>query len=909
VNAFPPPVGRPAPRLRPRVRRGALAGAAAGAVAVALSWTPALDGLEARSYDLRSRWIADPSAAHPSIAVVAIDENSLEVYRERLGRWPWSRDVHATLVEYLHAAGARLIVFDVLFPEPDPRDPEADANFAEVIAASGRVILPMTFTPGDAAAAALWEERRGNGSREALRRFSWGRAPVGAARRHYAEPPWPGFSRGALALGDAAIEPDPDGVLRLYRPVVAFGGEVYPSLAVAAARAAEPERFGGPVTVEGDRLVVGPTGLPTVGGRLALRWRGTFQERAGSTYPVYPVFHVLNSVEQVLSGEPPDVPFDRFAGRIVFIAVTGAGLQDARSTPLRPLEPGVHVHATAVDNLLSGDPIRGARWYESGALTLSVPLVVGVAAATPGSVVLAAGAALLLLTLLLALTAVALAGGLWLPLAGPLLAGGLAYAGATAAGYMVEGRERRRVREIFGRYLAPEVVRRLAEDPSALRLGGDRVEVSVLFTDVRGFTSLSERLPPETTLTLLNEYLEAMSEIVFRHGGTLDKFIGDAVMAFWGAPLADPQHARRAVAAALEMQEAAERIERAWAGRGLGQPFAIGVGVSTGEAVVGNVGSLTRKLDYTAIGDTVNLASRLEGLTKEHHVPILVCEATAAAASTFFHFDDLGEVRVKGKERGVRILGARPRVPGGRTAAALGAALLLLAGLATELPAQQPERLQWSAWYYRPASPTRNEQTADLALAGRVEIFSRHPQWRAEVQRPAQEEVVLVEDGSGVRVLTRLGATPLARHALAEDPLVRRIVEELAAPPQRPRHGRTAVRSGEGEVTWVVARQPAADPQVPDRLFSTSASGMLGRRLVRLGVDAAGGERTSAVATAAARGVARVRTAQGEITVQPDSAAVARLDRIHVPLEELDRFLREAGLGPHAAAPGGEAGR
>jgi adenylate cyclase len=890
-------------RLRSGLRRGTVAGVVAGTLAVALSGSEALADLEARSYDLRSRWTADASRAHPDIVVVAIDENSLDVYRDRLGRWPWSRDVHATLIEYLHAAGARLVVFDILFPEPDLRDPEADRNFAEVIAASGRVVLPMTFTPGDAVEASRWSERRGRREDDALRRLALGSDGGSEARRAYAEPPWTFFLAGAVAVGDASIDPGEDGVLRHYGPAIGYGGDLYPSLALAAARAAEPERFGGPVSVEDRALAVGTVTLPADRGRLVLRWRGPYQGKGGSTYPVFPAFHVLNSVEQVLAGDTPDVPFERFEGKIVLVGVTGAGLQDARSTPLRPLEPGVHLHATALDNLLSGDPIRAASPLQGGALVLFSGLAVGLAAAIPSSVALAAAASLLLLLILAGLTGTALAAGLWLPLAAPVLAGVVAYAGATATGYMVEGRERRRVREIFGRYLAPEVVRRLAEDPAALRLGGDRVQVTVLFTDVRGFTALVERLPAEVTIELLNDYLEAMAEIVFRHGGTLDKFIGDAVMAFWGAPLPDAHHAGRALAAAMEMQQAAERIDRAWAGRGLGQPFAIGVGVSTGEAVVGNVGSLSRKLDYTAIGDTVNLASRLEGLTRQHGAPILVSEATAAAAGLDFEFSDLGEVHVKGKERGVRILGvraARREAGGVRSAVALGAGLLLLAGAAGALQAQEPERLKWSAWYYQPSAPGQDVRSESLTLVARVELYSKHPLWRAEIQRPGQEDAVLVEGGSGVRVLTRLGATPLARHALADDALARLLVAELASAPVRPRTGRSAVRGTGGEIAWIVARRPTANPQVPDQLFSTSGTGMLGRRLVRLGVDAAGGERTTAVATAAARGVARVRTAGGEITIQPDSAAVARLDRIEIRLEELDRFLREAALGPHA---------
>lgn len=329
--------------------------------------------------------------------------------------------------------------------------------------------------------------------------------------------------------------------------------------------------------------------------------------------------------------------------------------------------------------------------------------------------------------------------------------------------------------------MPPEYVRRLADDFESVALGGERAEITILFSDIRGFTNLSERLPPSAVIEILNEYLERMSEVVFRHGGTLDKFIGDAVMAFWGAPVPIADHANKALTAALDMIAELDGLNARWKERGEPTELAIGVGLNTGPAVVGNIGSLTRKLDYTAIGDAVNLASRLESLNKTYGTTILVSESTLTAAGGGYATRAVEAVTVKGKKKPVNVfelLGRKedPAATGGSGPTLRGAmaAAALLVACATGASAQD-ERARWTDWLYVPGSwsagqlvrsATSDADTEALALVAHVEAYSSLPRWRVEVSKLSDGEtleapVVVIGGQTPPVVLTALGSAPL----------------------------------------------------------------------------------------------------------------------------------------------------
>ncbi len=888
---------------RPLVRlgHGLALGAVAAVLLLAVRDSEPLRLLEARTFDVRARWAAEPARADTGIVFVDIDPASLQAYRESLGRWPWPRDAHAAIVQYLSAAGARLIVFDVMFPEADVGDPEADTIFAEALSASGRVILPLLFGRAQTA-------ERGAGD-------------TGVGAFQSMEAPHPLFRSEALDLGSVNLNADPDGVVRSDRLVYAYDGRLYPSLALAAARQLAPERFGGTPNVQSGEVRLAGERVPVTEGRMVLRWRGPYLEGGTSTYPIYPAFRILNSAAQVRVGAPPDVPMAALRGKVVFVGVTAAGTEefDARPNPMRAFDPGVLVHATALDDLLQGDWIERAPWWADGVTVAAAALGVGGLTAL-GTPWLAAAASVVVLTLVAAGAFVAFAGGWWVGLAAPLVAGGLTLLAGLTVSWATEGREKRRVRDLFSRYVSPEYVRRLTDDVENLRLGGQRRELTLLFSDIRGFTSLSERLPAEEVIGVLNEYLDRMTAVVFEHGGTLDKFIGDAVMAFWGAPVPEPRQATRAVEAALHMLEETATLNRQWRERGVPVELEIGIGVHTGEAVVGNVGSLARKLDYTAIGDAVNLASRLESLNKELGTHVIVSESTRIAVEGDYDFRALDEVRVRGKEKPVKIYelrgpgqGSPTRRPSAPSTLALVATLL---GLLAPTPGAAQQKARWTDLYYRPGAwngaqltghRTTNRDTDTLALAALVEVYSAPPRWRAEVVRVRSattldsEPLVLVMDGSQVQVLTGMGSTPLSEHAAGDDSLVAAVVSQIRSSGGRvdttPGTRRLVDAAPSGVVQWVVLRRPAARAEFADALLDTGTGGRLGRRLAQLGVQAAGGERRSeVVASAGARGVVTVRTVDGEITVTPDTAAIRGLEQVRIGILDLERFWREGGL-------------
>ena len=639
-------------RLLNPVVAGALVAAAVAALAGLARLSPEgpfdLASLPERLLlDVRLR-LRGPHAIGPEVALVALDDKTSHTDQSLVER----RAGIARLIRAIHAAGAKVIGLDVFFNEPEePVDPAlardvlayldrcaegcaggeglellrrlraeltGDAEVAAALREAGDGVLAITAVRGDPANA------------PSLPRGRYGQSVTGRAPPLPVEQvssPLAVINDAAMSLGFVNVEEDRNRIIRDMAAGRSVGTAVYAPLAVqlvaAYLRVARAR-----VVYDGTngQVLLGERSIPFEDdGRFLLNPRGP-----AGTFPTW-------SAVDVVRGQ---IPKGALAGRIVLVGITLLG-HDRASTALGDEMPGAEVHAALVDNILRGDLLRrGPRWADALACLL-LGLLVSVCfwpRLLPGALA-QIGASLGATALWLGVAQLALSrANLWFSWFWPATAGLLGLATCLSVSYATEGRQRRRLRRAFSHYLADEVIREFEKSGQELRLGGERRVLTALFSDIRGFTTLSERLDPMQLVRFLNTHLGAMTGAVLSQGGLLNKYIGDALMAFFGAPVAHGNHVERALAAALSMHKELEALN-AGPFREMGLKVAVGVGLNTGEMVVGNVGSRQR-VDFTVIGDAVNLASRVEGLNKEFGTRILITEATHEWAK--------GEVEVRG---------------------------------------------------------------------------------------------------------------------------------------------------------------------------------------------------------------------------------------------------------------------
>jgi adenylate cyclase len=590
--------------------------------------------LEDKTLDLRFS-LRGKKAPGPETVIAAIDEKSIN----KLGRWPWPRSVWARVVDRLTEDGATVIVFDVFFPEPE--NVESDDLFQRAIMRSGRVVLPVVFDLGE-------QGYKESGFTDKKLDFLTSSAyPV---RLHADEPFFQPsatmvlptmvrFSAFAKKLGHINMVPDVDGTLRWEMLAIEYQGEFYAPIGLQAARTylgVKDEDFG--LDYRGS-VRLGDATVPTDRhGRMLINYRGP-----NGTFPLFSVSDIIDGL----------TPKGTFRDKIVLIGATAIGIFDLRVTPFSTNMAGIEKHASVVDTILRHDFIT----HTDAAvipLIFLFALTMGITLPRLGA---KAGAALFLALFLgygVAVYWLFAAKGVWFNLVYPASAILLGYMSQTAFRFFTEERRAREIRRMFSSYVAKRIVDELIRDPSKAKLGGERKEITVLFSDIRGFTTFSEKHQPEEVVSLLNEYLGAMTDIVFEYEGTLDKFVGDAIMALWGAPVGQPDHAERGVRCALAMIGKLQQLQKKWAVEGK-YAIDIGVGINTGEMVVGNMGAEGKKMDYTVIGDNVNLAARLEGLTRQYNNHIIVSEFTYEKVKDIVRVNELGSVTVKGKEKPVVI--------------------------------------------------------------------------------------------------------------------------------------------------------------------------------------------------------------------------------------------------------------
>lgn len=619
-----------------------LACAALGLAAHTGGWLAAAEGI---TFDWRARLFATPAPADLPIRLILIDDESLE----QVADWPWPRELYGLLVSRLHQAGARGVAFDLLMPLP-AEYPSWDESFAAAMAQAGEpqdgeqsmpVVLPVL--PRQESATVSWPPGAPEPFHLTLSE-SWRPGSRPRSREALFLPtasfPTTELLGAVTALGHArgsAREAGP--VVRRFHPLQIFDRRPLPALGLAlwAVRESAVE-----LVAEEHRLRIGPRSVPLDGeGLTALRFRRPDRH----LYRALSANWALRSAEEELEEEVRDA--------YVLVGVTADGTFDRFATPVDPLTAGVEIHATVLDNLIHGDFLAPApSWVVAALLVL---LAVAGAAATAQlyrpailAAIFLAGVAVPVAT---AFAAYPL--GFWWPLVEPTAATVLALVAGTALHSATEGRRRRFLLQAFGRYLSPVVVQKLIEDPSRLELGGERRELTIFFSDLEGFSTFAERLDPRELTTLLNEYLSEMTERILEEEGTLDKYEGDAILAFWNAPLDQEDHALRACRTALACQRRLAQMQDRLRGR-VGGDLKMRIGIHSGPVVVGNLGSRTR-FDYTVLGDAANLASRLEGANKAFGTYLMVSEVTWKQVADRFLGREIGELVVHGRRTPVRV--------------------------------------------------------------------------------------------------------------------------------------------------------------------------------------------------------------------------------------------------------------
>ena len=600
------------------------------------------------------------------VVLVVIDERSLQ----ELGRWPWSRDKQAQLVREIGDGGAKVIGLDLIYAEAETTDflrdlqeiisttqetgalprvsrqilekmlavADADHQFANSLRAVHNVVLAFplivpetrlvqqdilqkTATPQVIKKSEFMLVRQAS-RREALQPY----------RATAALPPLTPFVDEAVGLGHIYSLPDPDGVTRHEYLALRYGDAYYPSFALEIARSylGVPRDRMSLVLEEGVHL--GDVLIPLDHrARMLINYAGPDQS-----------FPYVSATDVVHKRVPPGT----FRGKAVLVGGTALGTYDQKATPLSANFPGVEKNATVVENIVHRQFLSKSIW--SGPLEIGLVLLFGLTLtyalqklrALPGTVI--TGTAFL--GYLATAEYLFISQDTSIPVITPLSTITLVFIASTVSSFMAKEKQAREIRAMFSSYVSPRIVEELMSSPSKATLGGQRKELTMLFADLTGFTSFSEKHPAEEVVAQLNEYLGAMTDIVFRWNGTLDKFVGDAIVVFWGAPLDQPDHAELAIKCALHMRKRLGELQAKWRAEGKAE-LDNGIGINTGIVVVGNIGAEGKKIDYTVIGDQVNLAARFQGLTRRFGCSIVMTEYTAERIKGLIEVEDLGDNR------------------------------------------------------------------------------------------------------------------------------------------------------------------------------------------------------------------------------------------------------------------------
>ncbi len=604
--------------------------------------------LEAKTLDSRFSINDPPEQVSEDIILVGIDDSSLKYFSDNGISWPWPRDFYAHLLGYLTDSGVKSVIFDLLFYQPDIDRGESDATetdkaFAGAIHANGTVVLASQLT------------QENLGSHFDLSRFYLHlnkKDSITLNPYNGILAPIESFLHATRHLGIVNVEPDADGIIRRVPLIYPFNGRFLPQIAVSAFLSSKNKPV--PLRLSSKYLDIGQTQVPLDNaGNYLIHWYG--RQSTCQFIRCVPLAAVIQSASAVQAGVTPQLLPNVFKNKFVIIGVTAAGLMDLKSTPVSDIHPGMEIWATILLNLIRNDFVKHSSLLLNSLRVMIVTFgVFLLITKIPG---IASHVLVLLMTLLVGVETVwawrfhRLALSFTMPICGLMVS----YLAHTSLGYFIEGQAKRKISKAMTRYLHPDIVQQIARDPEQVKMGGQEVEATVMFSDIYDFTTISENFSPHELVAHLNRYFSDISSFILDHGGMLDKYTGDGIMAIFGAPLPREDHALLACRAALAHRNFSSKL-------GSGKELSVSdrfhsrtrLGIHSGNIVAGNIGS-ERRMDYTAIGDTVNLSARLEGVNKIYKTKIILSHATYKRIKNEFICRELDFLKVKGKTTPTRI--------------------------------------------------------------------------------------------------------------------------------------------------------------------------------------------------------------------------------------------------------------
>ena len=628
---------------------GVLVGLGSAIFALVLWATPVLQSWEYITWGWRVTTFAKPSPATDQIKLILIDQYSLDWGASVSGwPWPWPRQVYEAVINFCRRGGARVIAFDMLYSEPSMYFVSDDVMFGEAIGQSNDFVLAF-FMGHQAGQTDVWPDHLAPNPVVINGLSSW---LIPRPHAELEEPratfPVSEIARNVTLLANVKDVPDTDGTFRRVAPFRVFDGTPVPFLGLGAYLVAytNPPYL---MDLKDNELNVGQLRVPLDDlGRAILNFRG----RSG-THESFSAAAIIQSEIRLLEGGTPVVDPSELAGKYVLFGVSAPALKDLRPVPISGDYPGVEIHATFLDNLLAQDFMRDAHRGLVILSTLILAILAGVLIVKSHTVKVSVLWAALFLAIPMLVGYLLYLYQWWWPIMVQEIAILLAVGLGEIINYATEGRQKRFIKSAFKQYLSGDVIEQILHDPTQLKLGGEKRELSIFFSDLQGFSGISEKLGPVALTALLNDYLTDMSDIIMEEGGTVDKYEGDAIIAFWNAPLAQADHAIRACRASLRCQRKLAERRREFLDR-TGAELFMRIGIHTGEVVVGNMGSKDR-FNYTVLGDAANLAARLEGANKQFGTYLMVSEVTWNLAKEHFHAREIGAITVVGRKAPVRV--------------------------------------------------------------------------------------------------------------------------------------------------------------------------------------------------------------------------------------------------------------